>query len=98
MTSFKNSHKLVFETIDQWVHTDATMDNTWMQWRKWAFAGLKAVQPVQGLMKILQVADIYQYVKKMEHYHVFTEHFAVSTNDPLCLMQYSYTSKLCMNQ
>lgn len=44
---FQIFHKLVYETIDQWVHTDATMDNTWMQWQKWKFAGLKVVQPVQ---------------------------------------------------
>jgi len=91
---FQVFHKLVFETINEWSHTEAKMDTTWLQWRKWTLAGLKAVQSVQCLKKILQINDIHGYVTKMGDYHVFNENFMVYMDDPSCLLQYSYAKEM----
>jgi hypothetical protein len=86
---FRVFHKLTYETINKW----AQMDNKWLQWRKWTFAGLKDILQVQGIKRILNVNDIYKYVTKMEVYHVFVKNFTIRKNASMGLLKYSYFRK-----
>ena len=49
-----------------------------MQWRKWTFAGLQALQATQQIKKILQVNNIFDYVKHMNKFPGFQEAFEIT--------------------
>ncbi len=70
--------------------TQAQMDNTWMQWRKLTFVGLKALQPAQQIKKILQVKKNFHYVKHMNRFPVFQKAFDITENTALSEIQYHY--------
>jgi len=70
-TEFLVFHKITFEVIQAWAVDHTQMDNNWMQWRKWTFAGLKALQSAQQIKKIFQVNSIFDYKKPDEEIPTF---------------------------
>jgi hypothetical protein len=73
-TEFLVLHKMAYKIIQEWAVEHTQMDNNWMQWKKWTFAGVKAIQPAQQIKKILQVNNIFDYVKRMIKFPVFRRH------------------------
>jgi len=69
-------HKRVYIEITAWhIGENATSDNKWMQWRKWMFAGLKAIQPVHDIKRILGITNLHGYIQAMQPYTVFQQKF-----------------------
>jgi hypothetical protein len=69
-------HKRVYIEITAWHNGEnATSDNKWMQWRKWMFAGLKAIQPVHDIKRILGITNLHGYIQAMQPYTVFQQKF-----------------------
>ncbi len=89
-TEFLVLHKMAYKIIQEWAVEHMQMDNTWMQWRKWTLAGLKALQPTQQIKKILQVSNIFDYVKHMNKFPVFQKAFDITENTDLSEIQYHY--------
>jgi hypothetical protein len=86
-------HKRVYTEITAWHNGEqATTDLKWMQWRKWMFAGLKAIQPTHEIKKILSVTNLQAYVQAMQPYTAFQQKFILydAAGDTI---KYSYNTE-----
>jgi hypothetical protein len=85
-------HKRVYTEITAWHNSkNAASDLKWMQWRKWMFAGLRAIQPAQEIRKIMAVTNIQSYVEAVQPYTIFQQKFIIydATGDAI---RYSYNA------
>jgi dGTP triphosphohydrolase len=89
-TEFLVFHKITFEVIQAWAVDHTQMDNNWMQWRKWTFAGLKALQSAQQIKKIFQVNSIFDYKNQMKKFPPFSHTFELQENKGMGEVKYTY--------
>jgi hypothetical protein len=85
-------HKRVYTEITAWHNSEnAASDLKWMQWRKWMFAGLRAIQPAQEIRKIMAVTNIQSHVEAVQPYTIFQQKFIIydATGDAI---KYSYNA------
>ncbi len=84
-------HKRVFDDIQEWSQTyQEPNDDKWMQWQKWLYAGLKAIQPTKEIRTILDVSTIAEYIQRVQPYPPFQEKFMLHDTDNNSVIRYSY--------
>jgi len=84
-------HKRVFDDIQEWSQTyQEPNDDKWMQWQKWLYAGLKAIQPTKEIRKILDISTIAEYIQRVQPYPPFQEKFMLHDTDNNSVIRYSY--------
>lgn len=75
-------HKKLYELVKTWAETnEAKCHQHWMQWIKWGFAGLRAIQTADKIKRIMQVADIQHYIDKMLIFPPILQHLHIIKNE-----------------
>ncbi len=87
-------HKLIFEEITSWANSnDAKLDNKWMMWNKWIYAGLKPIQPAKEIRKILDINNINEYIDKLQPFQPFHKNFVLYDTANSDSIKYSYNNE-----